>query len=202
MNDFFPDIHYKNNISKNMIYEIYDSTYLSNIIFENNIPFLKETTNDNMNNIKIDLCLLKINNSDIKYNQSFFEEHFTVIKYNGILFSFIFFIIFLLFLNIISYFRDVKRKQKRACPKKDKPVESCLTTFLRTYSPPGRIALQSDRSYISLITVRYRRSLLMTQEPRPGGPLSVRSSEVMFPCKPVPGSHLPGLSETFYYSDN
>ncbi len=80
--------------------------------------------------------------------------------------------------------------KKRACPKKDKPDESCLTTFLRVL--PYTISL-----YLSLITVRYRRSLLMTRKPRPGGPLSVRSSEVIFPCKPVPGSHLPGLSETF-----
>ena len=75
--DFFPDFILKQDFSYfygNKNYEIIDSTSLFRLIFDNNIAYLKETIDNSLKNFIIDLAKLKINNSDIKYNEDSFKQ--------------------------------------------------------------------------------------------------------------------------------
>lgn len=95
--DFLPDLK---TINKSRKYDVVDSSNIYKIVFENNIPYLKETINDTMKNIQINLTLLKFDDSDIKYNQNFFQEKIVIKTYEM---SFLFFYniyIYLLFLTI------------------------------------------------------------------------------------------------------
>ena len=71
--EFFPELIYKNKNNTNL-YEIYQSTNLYKYINDNNIPFLKESINESFNQFKIELGLIKLNNSDIKTNINNYTE--------------------------------------------------------------------------------------------------------------------------------
>ena len=76
--DFFPDLKTINNSRK---YDVVDSSNIYKIVFENNIPYLKETINDTMKNVQINLTLIKLDDSDIKYNQNYFQEKIIIKNY-------------------------------------------------------------------------------------------------------------------------
>ena len=104
--DLLPDLYNKNNISIN--YEIIDYTNLYKLLFDNNIPYLKEIVKENSKNIKIELGLLKIENSDIKLDKNFFNEKFMIISNYRIINDhafvvFCLFIIIFAFINIASF---------------------------------------------------------------------------------------------------
>ena len=82
--DFFPEFYVKNDIN-NTNYKYVDSTNLYDYVIDNNIPYLKETINENTNNIKINLVSLQLNKTNIKYNDDYFKDKFLVARYSGVL---------------------------------------------------------------------------------------------------------------------
>ena len=83
--DFFPDLYEK---KKEINYEIIDSINLVDLILNNKIPYLREKINENMSNLTLDLALLKLDNSSIKYNENYFKEKIVIGKYSKVSISF------------------------------------------------------------------------------------------------------------------
>ena len=117
MEDFFPHFLIKN---KSINYEIFDSSDLYNLVFDNNIPYLKEVINNTMKNIKLELVQLKIDNTNIKTSNTFFQEkqmldtnpNLYLVFSNILLFIAFFFFILTIFGSInTGYLYTIKKQE-------------------------------------------------------------------------------------------
>ena len=108
--DFFPEFYVKNDIN-NTNYKYIDSTNLYDYVIENDIPYLKETINENTNNVRINLISLQVNKTNIKYNDDYFKDNFLVAQYSGVLsyFKYSFYLGLIIFYFIYLFcFIDIK----------------------------------------------------------------------------------------------
>ena len=117
MEEFFPHFLIKN---KSINYEVFDTSDLYNLVFDNNIPYLKEVINNTMKNIKLELVQLKMDNTNIKTSDTFFQEKQILDTYpniyvffsNIILFIGYFFFILTIFGSINTGYLYTIKKQK------------------------------------------------------------------------------------------
>lgn len=103
--DLFHNIYNKNNKSIN--FEIIDYSNIYKIIYDNNIPYFKEIIKENLKNTTIELGLLKIINSDIKFEENLLKEKVKITQtypFNYFTFFFVVLIIFFSFVNFFHFF--------------------------------------------------------------------------------------------------
>ena len=81
--DYFPEFYEKKDLNITN-YKYIDSTNLYDYVIDNDIPYLKETINENTNNIKINLVSLQLDKANIKYNDDYYKDNFLVAQYPGV----------------------------------------------------------------------------------------------------------------------
>ena len=120
ISDFLPDLNIKKNIININSFIIIDSTNLFKFTFDNNIPFLKETINEDMKKIKINLVMIETNYSNIKYNDSNYQEKIFYKELSYKLFYkiiyilfYVIYIIYFIFFSYYSIFYFIKKKEEK-----------------------------------------------------------------------------------------